>query len=188
MNASDEKKLVASARSGDREAYAALVREYHVKIVSLCRSYMADLSSAEDTAQETFLKAYVALGQYREEAAFGTGLYRIAANTCKDALRHSRRRNTESLDALVHDRKIDIPDNGPAEQITAENKDTTQRLLEQLSADHPMVLSLRELSGLTYDEIAATLNISLDAVKARLKRARKEAVVLLRHFSPPPHV
>ena len=188
MSAPDEKNLLSSARSGDREAYADLVRAYHLKVLGLCRSYLGDQASAEDAAQETFVKAFVSLKKYRGDSAFGTWLYRITANHCKDMLRSSRRRKTESLDALMEDRHLDVADGSPLEQTAAENKDLARRLLNGLSDDHRVVLSLREISGMSYHEIAGALHISLDAVKSRLKRARQEAVELSRHFLKSPTV
>jgi RNA polymerase sigma-70 factor (ECF subfamily) len=181
MSATDEQRLISSARSGDREAFAELVRSHHLKVLGLCRSYMGD-AAADDAAQETFVKAFVSLGKYRGDAAFGTWLYRIAANQCKDMLRSARRRKAESLDVLMQDRHIDVPDRAPADPARLENQDLAQRLLGGLSDDHRTVLSLREISGMSYQEIADALAISLDAVKARLKRARHEALALSRHF------
>jgi RNA polymerase sigma-70 factor (ECF subfamily) len=187
MNA-DETRRVALARAGDREAFADLVRAHHIKVLGLCRSYLGDLASAEDAAQESFVKAFVSLKKYRGDSAFGTWLYRIAANHCKDVLRGARRRKTDSLDALLDDRHTDITDGGAAPSRDAEDKDLARRLLNGLSDDHRTVLSLREISGLSYGEIAGALNISLDAVKSRLKRARQEAIELSRHFLKSPTV
>jgi len=71
MSADDEASILASARSGDREAYAELVRTYHVKVRGLCRSYLGDLSAAKDAAQESFAKAYVSLEKFRGDSGFG---------------------------------------------------------------------------------------------------------------------
>lgn len=187
MSASDERHLIASARSGDRDAYANLIRSYHVKVLSLCRSYLGDLASAEDAAQETFIKAYVSLKKYRGDASFGTWLYRIAVNHCKDMLRSAYRRRSESLDALVDDQKHE-PIDRSIDLQTAETRDFANRLLNGLTNDHRVILSLREISGLSYTEIARTLEISLDAVKSRLKRARQEALELARHYLKSPTV
>jgi RNA polymerase sigma-70 factor (ECF subfamily) len=188
MSATDEQQRVSSARSGNREAYAELVRAYHVKVLGLCRTYLGDLASAEDAAQEAFVKAFVSLKKYRGDSAFGTWLYRITANHCKDVLRSSHRRKTDSLDAMIDDRHVDVPDGATLEQTASENKDMAQRLLNGLGDDYRVVLSLREISGLSYQEIASALHISVDAVKARLKRARHEAIELARHFLQSPTV
>ena len=177
--------LASRAAGGDREAFAKLVRRHHAAVAGLCGS-MLGASRADDACQEAFLKAWEALAGFRGGSSFKTWLYRIAANRCLDLLRQEARRRSDSLDALGEDapasleRLLAAPDDAsrPAEQA-----DLIEAVLGRLSSEHRLVLTLRESRGLSYDELAETLDCSLDAVKARLKRARAALEDIVRHFS-----
>ena len=130
---------------------------------------------ADDAAQDIFVKAYERLPSFKEESSFGTWLYRLASNHCLDLLRARSRRKTESLESLVSE---------PAETPGSSAGELAHHLLSLLSADHRLILSLRELQGLTYDEIAQVLGLSLDAVKAKLRRARIELQEKYDTFAP----
>lgn len=186
-----EKDIIAQVRSGDREAYAELVRMHHAIIIGLCRSMLGDRADAEDAAQEVFVKAFRSLDRFTGASSFSTWLYRIASNQCLDVLRRRSRDKTESLDALldrgdsaVLERLSAPPDAGPSN----DNADLANRVLRGLSPDQRLILTLREVQGLNYKEIAEALECSLDAVKARLKRARQAAEKILRHFPDPDNV
>lgn len=99
----DERSLVQRIVTGDRDAYAELVRAHQARILRVCTALLGDPMLAEDAAQETFLKAYQSLASFRGQSAFGTWLYRIAANRCLDLLRKRQREHTESWDALVEE-------------------------------------------------------------------------------------
>ena len=181
-----EKDIIARVLSGHREAYAELVRTHHAKIIGLCRSMLGNRADAEDAAQEVFIKAFRSLDRFTGASSFSTWIHRIASNQCLDVLRRKSRDKTESLDVLLD--KGDSaareslsmpPDTGPS----MENADLAERALRGLSPDHRLILTLREVQGLNYKEIAETLECSLDAVKARLKRARQAVEKTLRHFS-----
>lgn len=145
---------------------------------------LADASQAEDAAQEVFIKAYQALAKFRGNAAFSTWLYRICANHCTDLLRKSSRQKTESWDALLEKEggKIEALFSVPPETQGAEHRELLSRLLSCLPEKARSVLLLREIQGLSYQEIADTLECSLDAVKGLLKRARQEIEIKTRHF------
>lgn len=131
------------------------------------------MALAEDAAQEAFIKAYHSLDRFKGDSSFSTWLYRIAANHCKDLLRKRARQKTEPLEAVVQEM-------GERLEEGRENADLIERMLAAIPEDYRAVLILRETEGMSYQEIAQTLNISVDAVKARLKRARAE---IARHFS-----
>jgi RNA polymerase sigma-70 factor (ECF subfamily) len=161
------------------------VRKYQGKVLQLCVSTLSDPHEAEDAAQEIFIKAYQSLDKFRGASSFSTWLYRIAANHCTDLLRQRSRRRTESWEALVEkegDRLVKLLAAPPDSRLTPEDTDLVNRVLTCLSSEHRMILTLREVQGLSYQEIAAVMQCSLDSVKARLRRARQDFQDKLRHF------
>ncbi len=177
-------ELARRAARGDDAAFAELVRRQAPRVRALCAATLGP-SEAEDAAQEAFLKAHRALGRFTGEAAFGTWLHRIAVNCCLDALRAAGRRRSESLDAIL---EADASALGralsePSAAKALEDRDTVARLLARLNPEQRLALTLREVEGLSYEEIAEAMSCSLDSVKARLKRARAELLEFSRHFS-----
>lgn len=148
-------------------------------------SLLRNTAEAEDAAQEIFLKAYRSLSSFQGNSSFSTWLYRISANHCKDLLRKRSRQRTESLDRLIEDSGDGVqlvePSSDPAAARAA--SETVEMLLAGLSPDERLILTLREVQGLSYQEIAGALHCSLDAVKARLRRARVSLEEKARHFS-----
>lgn len=181
----DDAAVVERVRAGDTEAYAFLVRRYHGKVFQLCYGMLGTAERAEDAAQEAFLKAFKRLSQFRGEAAFSTWLYRLTSNHCLDLLRSKTRQRTDSWDEMVEtqgeraEALLQAP-SGP-EGPSAELRETVHLLLNELKPEYRVVLTLREMQGLTYEEIAETLDTSLDSVKARLRRARQQLAEKLRH-------
>ena len=173
LNASS---AIARVLSGDQAAFAEIVRAHQAPILRLCSGLLHDSALAEDAAQEVFFKAYRKLSAYRGESAFGTWLYRIAANHCLDLLRKRKRERVESLDALIEESGDAIQERLPAAKNPASavaDAEFARQALERLSPDYRLILTLREMQGLSYQELAAALDCSLDAVKARLRRARQ---------------
>ena len=184
-------ELVERVRSGDDDAFAELIRRHHSRIMGLCVSMLHDASLADDAAQEAFLKAYRSLDKFRSDSAFSTWIYRIASNTCLDFLRKRSRERSESLEALTDsegERVRDIFAAKPDDPVPAEDTDLLERVLAELPEDYRLILTLREIQGLDYKELADTLDCSLDAVKARLKRARQRVDQITRHFLRSPGV
>ncbi len=187
----EERELIEKILSGETDAYAEIVRTYQTKVLGLCTSLLGDATQAEDAAQEIFIKAYQSLRSFRGASAFSTWLYRITANHCKDILRKRLREKSESLDALIEKagdaaQKLWEPSFNPG--MSAVGADLVERLLSSLSPDERLILTLREVQGLSYQEIAWTLGCSLDAVKSRLRRAREALQEKGRHFSGPKSV
>lgn len=131
---------------------------------------------ADDAAQEIFVKAYQALGQFRGKSSFSTWLYRISVNHCADLLRKSARRKTESWEALLEKQgeKFESLFTTGTGIDNSEHAELIAKFLLQLPEKSREILILREMHGLSYQELAEALTCSLDAVKARLKRARQE--------------
>lgn len=186
----EDQELVGQTQDGSRDAFAELVRRHHAWVQGLCAATLGDAASAEDAAQEVFLKAFKALPRFQGEASFSTWLHRIAVNACLDLLRRRSRNRTESWDELVEKEgdRIGRLLAAPAPEHSAEDADLVARVLEQLPPEYRLVLTLREVQGLSYEEIAGAMGCSLDSVKARLQRARKEFTDRLRHFLDPLNV
>jgi RNA polymerase sigma-70 factor (ECF subfamily) len=182
----DDKGLVLQVQAGKTDAFAELIRRHHPWVIGLCRSTLDDHTQAEDAAQEVFLKAYRNLARFQGTSSFSTWLHRIASNHCLDLLRSRSRRKTQSWDELLEsegeriERLLATPqDEGRAQ----EDADLVKRVLACLSPEYRMILTLREVQGLSYEEIAAAMDCSLDSVKARLRRARQDFAGHLRHLS-----
>ncbi|OGR82429.1 MAG: hypothetical protein A3J74_08005 [Elusimicrobia bacterium RIFCSPHIGHO2_02_FULL_57_9] len=171
---------------GERDSFAQLVRRHHANILWLCASLLGDRTLADDAAQEIFLKAYQSLGSFKGSSSFSSWLYRIASNHCLDLLRRKTREKTQSLDALLENNSLALErliQAAPDAALSTENADLLERVLSSLAPEYRLILTLREISGLNYEELAQTLDCSLDAVKGRLKRARRQLEEILRHLS-----
>jgi len=186
MASTDDSGIIREILSGERDLYAHLVRKYQEKVLRLCASLLSDTTRAEDAAQEIFIKAFQSLEDFRGASSFSTWLYRIAAHHCTDILRKESRRRSESWESLVEregERIHNLLIAPPAEGELNESRDLIQRILDQIPEDYRVILTLREVQGLSYAEISETLNCSLDAVKSRLRRARESLEEKMRHFS-----
>ncbi len=192
-----EQQWLRRARAGDANAFAAIVHAYQKPVYNLCYRTLGDAIEAEDAAQETFLRAYTNLHRYDPDRRFLTWILSIASNHCIDRLR--RRRHTWlSLDDDSGDEPplsdrlpadgASLPWGGLAASETnsphhqAERRETSehiQLLLNRLAPDYRTPLILLYWYELSYDEIAATLNLSVPAVKSRLHRARHQMAELL---------
>ncbi len=179
--------IINNILNGHPEDYAELVRRYQDKVYGLCLSLMKNPTDAEDAAQEIFLKAYRRLKDFRFESSFGTWLYRVGYHHSLDLLRARARRPAESLDALM-ELHGEFAAEMPEPVAPSTDMDQARQALDRLRPEDRLVLTLREIQGLTYEEMTETLHISLDAVKSRLRRARETLRETARHFSPPPIV
>jgi RNA polymerase sigma-70 factor (ECF subfamily) len=172
--------LVRRVQAGERGAYDLLVLKYQHKVVKLVMRYLRNPADAEDVAQEAFIKAYRALPQFRGDSAFYTWLYRIAINTAKNAL-VSRERNPAGyeLDAHGSDEGTDMssllkdPDTPEGLALSEEIRDIVQAAVGALPEDLRTAIVLRELEGLSYEEIAATMRCPVGTVRSRIFRARE---------------
>ena len=169
-----EQELVRAVAGGDTEAFERLVETYENKIYTLALRMSGSPDDAGDIAQEAFLAAWRGLPAFRGEAGFATWLYRLASNAAIDYLRRQRKQRGElSLDD--EELGLDAVDAGPGPQDAAEGEEVRSAVaagLGALSEGHRQVLVLRELQGLSYEEIAAVLAVDLGTVKSRISRAR----------------
>jgi RNA polymerase sigma-70 factor, ECF subfamily len=170
----NEREWVIRAQAGDKAAYGLLVQRYQRLIVSVAYRQGLDLASAEDVAQETFVKAWLALPRFRESAgSWRAWLCRIAINAATDVLRHDR--PSEELDERMPD-----DGGGPADQAEVDARARAVRgALAQLPPASRVVLVLREYEGLSYAEIASALDIPLGTVMSRLNYARSRLRAML---------
>jgi RNA polymerase sigma-70 factor, ECF subfamily len=172
--------LVRRVQRGDKGAFDALVLKYQHKLVKLVMRYVRNPAEAEDIAQEAFIKAYRALPQFRGDSAFYTWLYRIAINTAKNAV-VSRDRNPVDydLDRSNTDESYDMQgrmkDSETPEGLvlTDEIRSTVNAAIDALPEDLRTAIVLRELEGLSYEEIAATMACPVGTVRSRIFRARE---------------
>jgi RNA polymerase sigma-70 factor, ECF subfamily len=172
--------LVRRVQRGDKGAFDALVRKYQHKVVKLVMRYVRNPAEAEDVAQEAFIKAYRALPQFRGDSAFYTWLYRIAINTAKNAVVSRDRSPVEfDLDLQNPDESYDmqtrLKDSETPEGLvlTDEIRGTVNAAIDALPEDLRTAIVLRELEGLSYDEIAAAMGCPVGTVRSRIFRARE---------------
>ena len=182
--------LVERVKQGDQRAFEMLVIKYQRRIERLIGRMVRDVDLVQDIAQETFIRAYRALPQFRGDSAFYTWLYRIAVNTAKKALVDLKR------DPLVSENSFAGPDDGD-ETSRVENEltdgETPEALLaskevagavnaaiEALSEDLRQAITLREIEGLSYEEIAEVMNCPIGTVRSRIFRAREAIAARLR--------
>ncbi|MFI4937569.1 MAG: RNA polymerase sigma factor RpoE [Candidatus Berkiellales bacterium] len=171
--------LVQQVREGDRQAFDLLMLKYHFKILKLVGRYVNDPSEAMDVAQESFIKAYRALDKFRGESSFYTWLYRIAINTAKNHVVSQSRRIIES-DVEVVDMeqtltKGNLKDYSAPENILVgvEIEDAVNEIIQHLPKELRTAITLRELEGMTYEEIAGAMSCPIGTVRSRIFRARE---------------
>lgn len=180
----EEWALVQEVLGGTPDSFEPLVRRHEARVRSLCVALLQDAAEAEDAAQEAFLKAYRALGRFRNESSFSTWLHRIAHNHCLDVIKSRKRRPAESLDALLEKGDGILAGRTDGSPAPGRALDVHQ-LLRNLSPDYRTVLVLREVQGFDYGEIARIMRVTVDSVKARLRRARQTLLESTRHVDAP---
>jgi RNA polymerase sigma-70 factor (ECF subfamily) len=172
--------LVQRVQRGDKSAFDVLVLKYQHKVVKLVMRYMRDPADAEDVAQEAFIKAYRALPQFRGDSAFYTWLYRIAINTAKNAIVSRDRSPVEyDLDLQNSEESYDMQgrladtETPEALVLTEEIRTIVNAAIATLPEDLRTAIVLRELEGMSYEEIAAAMECPVGTVRSRIFRARE---------------
>ncbi len=178
---------VRRAQQGDCEAFNVLVQKYQNKVRRLIARWVKDDFEAEDLAQESFLKAYRALNQFRGDSAFYTWLYKIAVNTAKHHLTHPSRQKVVFWEEEENKEKGE--DNHSPESVLMEKEiaRTVQKALDSLSPELKEALEWRELEGLSYEEIAQKMHCPIGTVRSRIFRAREIIARYLKPLIPPSH-
>jgi len=182
-----DQQLVARAQAGDKQAFGLLVSKYQRKLGRLLARFIRDPAEVEDVAQEAFVKAYRALPSFRGDSAFYTWLYRIGINTAKNYLVALGRRaptttgfdsdEAEGFEDGEQLRDINTPESVLASKEIAA---TVQKAMEDLPADLRTAIELREIEGLSYEEIANIMNCPIGTVRSRIFRAREAIAAKLR--------
>lgn len=173
-----DEELVRRVQRGDVAAFDLLVRKYQHRIAALIGRYVADWSEVQDVAQETFIRAYRAIGNFRGDAQFYTWLHRIAVNTAKNHLvAHNRRPPTDDIDiedAEQFDSGIRLRDSDTPERelMRQQLEQTVVRAVEALPEELRVAINLREVDGLSYEEIAERMGCPIGTVRSRIFRAR----------------
>ena len=185
MTREEELEIIVKVRSGDADAFEALVLEHQNKVYSLALRMVGNEEDARDMAQEAFIRAFNSLGSFRGESKFSVWLYRLTSNICIDVLRGRAKRRTVSLsweDEDGDEGELEIPDERFSPEAGLERselREAVRRGLEQLTPEYREILLLREINGLSYDEIGRALNLEEGTVKSRIFRARKKLCEIL---------
>jgi RNA polymerase sigma-70 factor, ECF subfamily len=179
----DEAPLLARLRAGDGRAFEELVIGYQHRVFGVALRMLGNRAEAEEIAQETFLRAHRALGEFRGEARLGTWLYGIASRLCLNRLASGPRRHERSDDlALAQAPAADTDAAGALER--GELEAALHEAVAALPEDRRIVVVLRDLEGLSYDEIAEVLGLPLNTVRTRLHRARLDLKAKLERWLP----
>ncbi len=174
----DEMELMRRSKKGDTEAFSQLVQLYQTKVVNIAYGMLSDREDAYDAAQEAFLKIYRSLDTFRGNSSVSTWIYRITANVCTDMLR-KRQRSVQiiPIDEEPDEDKprMELRDESPTPEEHAELSERQAALrqaLSELGYEYRQIITLYDMEGLSYEEIAAALGCPTGTVKSRLSRAR----------------
>ena len=185
MTPEHEKHCIERVLKGDANAFEHLVHAYEKTVYNLALRTLGNREDAEDVTQEAFLKAYRSLGSYRGDSKFSVWLYRIVSNLCLDLLRSRQRKPVQSLTVEDDDGEIgelEISDEHFSPEKLLDRKltrESVQRGLSALPDDARQILLLRELQGMSYEEIGQALDLEPGTVKSRIFRARKRLCAFL---------
>ncbi len=180
-----ENRLLTKARQGNVQAFEELSGSYYTKVYNICYRMLNNPEDASEQAQETFIKAFRYIRDFKGNCSFSTWIYRIATNTCLDFIRKNKNKNTISMEQetfeelTVKDRLIS---NSPGPEKIAENnaqREAIKKALSQMNEKNRMIIILRDFRGLSYEQIAVTLETPVGTVKSRISRARSELRELL---------
>lgn len=179
-----ENDLINRCKKGSREAFNELVLKYQTRVINIAYGMLSDREDALDAAQETFVRVYKNIESFKEQSSLTTWIYRITSNVCADILRKRQKgSNIISLNKLSDDNKeTDIKDDAPTPEDSAELSERQRAVREaiaRLGDEYRTVITLCDMEGLSYDEIAAILKIPSGTVKSRINRARNSLKKIL---------
>lgn len=180
MNSSEtDAELVKRVQNGDSKAFDILVIKYQQRVINLITRFVSDYSECQDIAQEAFIKAYKGLKNFRGDSAFYTWLYRIAANSAKNYLASKGRKvpaqGVDAQDAEFYDGESRLKDQTTPENLmlTKEIEKTVFKTIEKLPDDLKTAIRLREMDGMSYEDIAEVMDCPIGTVRSRIFRARE---------------
>ena len=185
MTREEESELIRRVQAGDPDAFEPLVTEHQTRVYHLALRMLGNEADAADAAQDAFIKAYTSLASFRGDSRFSVWLYRLTNNICIDYLRRQKRQSAVSLqteDDEGEELELSLPDERYSPELLAERAEeqaAVRAAIAALPADCREILTLREIGGLSYEELAAALSLETGTVKSRLNRARKKLCALL---------
>ena len=179
-----DRELIEGCRRGERDAFRALFETYRDKIYSIALRFSGDEALAMDIAQDTFLKLFSSMAEFRGESTFGTWVYRLVVNSCLDHKRRSWRLIPMAAEVVA---MLRAPGDALHGLLHAEMRGRVQGAVEKLPAEQRMVVVLRYTEGLAYEEIATVLGCSMGTVASRLNRAHKTLERRLWHLKGSSH-
>lgn len=171
----DEKHILAKARRSELQAFEELVTQYEKRVYAVALRSSGSPEDAADITQEVFLRAWRSIGSFRGDSGFSTWIFRITMNLCVDHARHKHAQPQTQPLVREDDAERPVPDTAPTPEERLENSELGRELaaaLGEVSDEHRKIVLLRDVSGLSYTEIADALEISEGTVKSRLSRAR----------------
>ena len=183
----EEQHLIRQIQSGDHEAFAKLVKCHETNVYNLCLRMSGNPEDAMDLSQEAFIKAWRGIQFYKFESAFSTWLYRLTSNVCIDFLRKQKRRPTVSLTVEEEENavELEVEDTAPSPEeqyLHAERSRAIAAAMAGLEEEFRVVLTLRVVEDLPYEEIAEIMQTSIGTIKSRIARARSKLQELLRPY------
>ena len=178
-----DEELIFKFKEGNEDAFNELVYRYKDKLLNFIYRFISDIDRAEDLVQDTFIKLYLNKHSYREIARFSTWLYTIAGNLAKTELRKLKRRKTYSVSDLSYDNKKFEFENhlsSPIQNNEMIDKERTMQIaLQKLPNDFKLVIILRDIQELSYEDISKIINIPLGTIKSRINRARLKLIEII---------
>lgn len=179
-----ENEIIKSVLAGNADAFEPLMAEYQRGVYNLALRMTANPEDAADMTQETFIKAYRSLASFRGESKFSAWIYRIASNVCLDFLRSRSKKPSASLTQSdgEDEAELEIADTRPGPEellLSSLTRDAVRRGLDRLPPEQKQILLLREISGLSYEEIGQALRLESGTVKSRIFRARRRLCAFL---------
>ncbi|MBF0488319.1 MAG: sigma-70 family RNA polymerase sigma factor [Nitrospirae bacterium] len=171
----DAESLAAASQGGDPAAFDRLVLMYKDRIYNLCYRFLGAHADAEDAAQDTFMKVYTSINQFKFQSSFSTWLYRIAVNTCKNKLKSFSWKSLFSFKAITPDALTEIADSRPSPDMRLQSRQrgrAIEKAILELPVAQRLVVVLRDIEGLSYEEISSITGLNQGTVKSKLSRAR----------------
>lgn len=174
----NEREWIEQVLSGDQDAFVHLVKAYEKQVYHLCLRMVGNSEDAADLAQEAFFKGWKGLKFYKFEASFSTWLYRLTTNVCIDFLRKQKRQATVSLTMEEEEdsQETELPDRQPLPEeqlLKKERQKQIRQAMEGLEEEARLILTLRVVEDLSYEQIAQIMDLKIGTVKSRLARARE---------------
>ena len=185
MTTNDDQKLIDAINKGDTKAYAQLVNRYKDLVYTLAIRMLKHKEEAEEVAQDTFVKVFKSLQQFKGDSKFSTWIYRVTYNTCLDRIKKNKKHlNDVAIDDLTFN-KLDAIDNALENMIKKEKQKLIKQCIAKLPEDSSALLTLFYFEELSLDEISKIINIEANTIKVKLFRARKKLAVILEQYLQP---